>query len=1628
MSENEFVEPCVESSRPAAGTSQDISHVLASVFKDVYSKDMGKTLPFNRIQTNADISSYHDTYVKELWETRCEYEERLKEAELVKTHMVQARARAAAKESLECERLKADFKDACDHQPIAKSTYCWCVDDDLFKRNNLISPGEYLDTQKPQAREPAAGMHLYREPQHDRNTLKNSPKKIVEIDELDERLTFESSSDAQQMKRTNKEIKPRPKWMGQSSAKDQAEGWEKLQSFKQKSFLRNPSNAQQRGTLHISPKAKAKKERDGRSSEIQSSGNAPAPVFQAKPSVISFTEYSLGQVYESTLKLQNVTSTSRHVRVIPPTTSYFSINGGRFPSDGGIIAPGLSCKYTLRFTPDSLGDYEDFIMVETDSEQPLKVPIKAHRPPPVLTLPRVVDCGHCLVGGVKIVELRCQNVGLSPGDFCIIAKDQWPASNLRSLATTYYSEQPPFAVGPSLFTLQPGETTRVEVVFFPTTQGRCGQLFTMVCDNCQVKDISVEGEGQMLGKELVSVFEENKPFKDGEAHNITGENSVHFPTCNPHSVQQKRLVLRNNAHLELSFHWQILKHNLHPVLPGEILEPSRVHLPPDKDDVFHMSPATGLLSPCQVQEFLLTFSPKELKDYHSVFHLVLGDVPLFQQESNSVLPVQTGSKMSNVTIMEIEVKGSTEPYCILLEPSAILVPGENFIYTTIRKQFKIWNYSKTFIMFQWQMFNSDGHVVKVEPSAGRIEENECFDFALVITGGKPGKVETSLVCNIPHQPEPLKLPVEVSFKGPAVTTNVPWVDFGLVRLGESAQTTLILTNTTPVKASWTLREKVTDEPTHRGTQVLMEPCCGVLPPFASCSVELSFSSGICQMFDSEVELTVEAGTGFHLCIRADVQSPQVCLLNHKLLFSDLYIGVPTNGNITLFNQTLLPSQFNWKAQLQGKQAALCTASFEPSSGTLGPSATMEITVSFTSHTDLELADVAALCEVQGMNFPLILGIMTSQPKTLSVSYSLPGISHRGNDENHSVLMLDFGEDVHLRKAVTKQLLIKNESIIPADFTIKPEFFDCNISAANSSLEKRPTHAKTPLHFAKLKKVEAKANEEFVSGLLAHGKGAAFLVSPDSGQLGPFETKTVDVTAYSDMWGEYRDQLICKVGDLEPMPISIKMTVKGCPLYFQMTGPRPDDQHQGPIIYFGTHQSGGDTVSKLLRINNPSMFDILMNWETYNIEENNHKPVDVVVTHQDCIPLKDADGNELDGAFGKFNKNVPTDSKKNHNPAYEGTRLSLQSVTGEKEREFATEEEEGHCLHPADSPYCITPKQTGIPAKGRESIHVSFTPLNLSESAFESRCVGVAFGFMSLNSEKAVCIPGKVRRKQGLDLQPFRLDLQATIRPMLMVQMKEDGGVLYFNASAGDLLMAESDKEVVVGEFSVTKSFQLRNTTEMPLCFQLETRPPFSVLTHSEVLTPPTLHIQQSVLHPQLSMKVKVAFHCSLPLLDLSKQTDEDPSLGVKLIHNESGQKLRFLQNLLIQHSNNTLQKVPLCAHLDLPTLSVSTDLLNFGICCVGQIQTKMIKLYCHGANTSWKSIIKSDDPHVFELTPNSGFLQSKKDLRSSWSQCLEISFTPSQDKEFMALVVIQSPLVKMPLTLQLQGAGSFEGV
>lgn len=104
----------------------------------------------------------------------------------------------------------------------------------------------------------------------------------------------------------------------------------------------------------------------------------------------------------------------------------------------------------------------------------------------------------------------------------------------------------------------------------------------------------------------------------------------------------------------------------------------------------------------------------------------------------------------------------------------------------------------------------------------------------------------------------------------------------------------------------------------------------------------------------------------------------------------------------------------------------------------------------------------------------------------------------------------------------------------------------------------------------------------------------------------------------------------------------------------------------------------------------------------------------------------------------------------------------------------------------------------VPAGGSSTIHLSFTPLTLSDLAASHTCVGYALGFMSLDSkvcslsdhslrkctekdwslqhrrllfvvvQVAPSLEGKVTRAQGYELEPLRLDMLAYVKPAMWV--------------------------------------------------------------------------------------------------------------------------------------------------------------------------------------------------------------------------------------------------------------------
>lgn len=65
-----------------------------------------------------------------------------------------------------------------------------------------------------------------------------------------------------------------------------------------------------------------------------------------------------------------------------------------------------------------------------------------------------------------------------------------------------------------------------------------------------------------------------------------------------------------------------------------------------------------------------------------------------------------------------------------------------------------------------------------------------------------------------------------------------------------------------------------------------------------------------------------------------------------------------------------------------------------------------------------------------------------------------------------------------------------------------------------------------------------APSEFAAVLLSQGKGAAFHIQPSTGTLEAFQQLTIEIAAYNNMWGEYQDNLVCKVGGVLVLPWQI----------------------------------------------------------------------------------------------------------------------------------------------------------------------------------------------------------------------------------------------------------------------------------------------------------------------------------------------------------------------------------------------------------------------------------------------------------------------------------------------------------
>ncbi|KAK3108686.1 hypothetical protein FSP39_013370 [Pinctada imbricata] len=1736
-------EPPMYLPRPSVAKSQDVRHILAKTFRDLYTRDtIGPDTVKNLSVSKGGDDPYHERYVESLQKIFDERQRRLDEAAKLERHIMQAQARAMSADEREINRMAK----SCDNYgdlglPPGRSHFRSCIDSDMLSKHKLLTPEDYA-TEEPAAvpapsapkipsyaRETVSSQQrihtdshkdireqspLHAIPQHSKSDIGAGPSFISEEGEiLDEEGTtsplLETVIDSTSHvipQHGKSDIGACPGFISEEGEILDEEGttsplletevqgvpdWKLHLNETQREIDRTDlANLQakvnfKRNPRHVPPSAppggrtliKAHRPRPKEVGiEFKPELDVPMEpslVFLVSPPEVVFKDYKVGQIYEITLELKNVSAVLRQCRALPPSSSYFSVGLGQFPGEHGLVAPGMSCHYAIRFAPDSLKDFDDEIRVQTQSTDPIIVPLRGRREPPKLSLPREIDVGYSLVGGYHVTQILIRNEG-GPGRFCIIPRSSWPATNFKSVVVNGGVALPPFEIRPSVLELTKGQTGIMEVIFTPQSIKSYTQEMTIVCDNCHVRHFTLKGESQKAGVELVSVERGTEEVMPGELSDSSAQHLIRFDDLNPFTYTDRGVTIKNTTNVQLPFQWMIYKPDM---TDSDDLDRKNERVP-DVDSVFSVHPPTGTLPADGEIEFRVTFAPPVVNDFHSVLHLLLQQVPPYDEEgsakSNKGDRKREGSlligdteddeetmseiilnndmkQFRDVTAMEVEVKGKSVSLNVVLHPYGIYVPGQNLLGTTVKKIVTMANHSRSTITFQWQPFH-DKYILEVEPPFGELDPGMAMDLEMSITGTEPGKIEHTLYCYVMNLDEPLHLPVEAEFKGPEVTIDAADINFGLVRLGNMVEREITINNLSQMPTKWSL---------HDTTDYLFNPMAerdfrfipeeGELKPLENKKVKIQFKPSSNKSINTVFELQVEEGNISNILVLAEVQSPTVCLYSCEICMEEVYKGVPVKYQAILVNQTLLATEFRW-GPVEGSHRDDCSVELDIEKGILNPREEKVINVSFLANREGEFSDLRLPCVVEGINKPLYLGLFC-EVKGISVKYR---VSKERYGEFQDDLSLDYGE-VELGKMPKIYLHLRNESAIVAPYTLNMDLFNAkpptpppgkNRETSGLVSQRRLMLGRTPNLADPMSKTPKKEQEDLCKAMLSQNHGVAFVPKSESGdtRLLPFGEEVIELTAYSDMWGNYTDNLVCKVGDLDPVSVPVSMNVKGCPLRFQMT---TANQGLQPIVRFGTHVSGVVPVQRMMRINNISPFDIRTDWEVYNMEDNDTKLLDLTVAYGDPFPLRDESGNEIIPPWSvpAPPKRQPTDFIPNTPGTSAGSKREAPA-TPPKPRGKPSEEElmggrrkvislfyRAHDGNKADDPYSVKTSQLVVPARGTSSLHMFFSPFPTESVTKEMDCVGYALGFMSMTKDTA--IENKVHRDQALAVDPLRLDMTAHIKPALLTIEPTDEEGMFYRSAMSDLLQAEGG---TCRESLRVCSTMLSNQTETPLVFKLITKPPFLLVdldpTSNKFSSTRSTETDYQTLRPQHNLLVKVAFQTTTDLL--SRLTDDDATAtdaeqdDDSKMDVEEGKKINVKEDLIIEFNNSASQRVPLCATVAVPQVELSKESLDFGTCLVGQRrELQLLVTNKTSSHTYWFAVLDSCSESctldTFSLDPTSGHLEAHITHISNSKTLLRVFFTAKHAEMYEGIFTFFGNLGERPRRLYIRGQGSYDG-
>ena len=1406
------------------------------------------------------------------------------------------------------------------------------------------------------------------------------------------------------------------------------------------------------------------------------------PIFIATPSVVSFTSYEPGKVYEATLELRNVSAVLQNCKMIPPKSGVFGINFGEFPSENSFIAPGMACLYKIRFLPDALCEFEDSVVVQIPDRPSLTIPLIGKRPHPILSIPSSISVGECLVAATKVTSVPLKNTG-GEGRFCVIPKNSWPCTSWKQALGS--SSQQSINIGdgfvavPGTFRLKTNEEMLLQFAFNPLEIREYSTEFVLVCDNCHVQRFSIRGNGVKLNFNLSYIDGGFYTPTPQEFIDAFASHHVAFPTLNLGMAFDKRLRVKNTRQIDIPFVWAVVKpHMVAPVPPLSIeSEDSNVEdakstnagtLPPDcriieEQSAFSVEPQAGVFQAGKDIEFTLSFLPDQNIEFHSTLHLIVPGVPQLtaskeseRNDGEGAAATSAQSTKSNqsanvadVTAVEIDCRGKCDPYQLTLNPCAIYIDGPTMVRTSTRHTFTLSNHSHGPAAFEWQSLADEEAIIEVEPKIGVLEPSCSIDLTLIVTGTKPGRVVKQVPCWIEFCPEAVCLRLEAHFKGPqcmlkSCEGNNPLVniDFGLIRKSSSQRIDFNVCNVSAIECTWNLQfvnrlpdeAEPTDDDENDGIskklikeeQLTFSKVTGTLAPLANEKVSIKMTPEVEGMEVAEgmktgfLRLNVEHGSSNIVQMFAHVQNPTVCLQQSEVRFpGQIFVDTLASDVAVLVNKTNLSTEFQWDTESimfgEKSQCKKCDVMVDPSWGAIGPRERVPLNVQLMANESGYL-EVYLTCVMPETGEKLVL-LVTANVVGLDVSYSvfeeLPPsrTSSRLRSAGSSAstrppsgvekCVVGFG-DFKIGKITRRQLVLKNKTLIPANFKLEVSKFAPTAEVCRELKEAEIRR--------KLMSSDVKTVNQVQSKLLQNGLGLAVVTIPSQGHLPAEGTIVIEVFAMADMWGEYHDEIISQVGDLEPHHIGVDALVHGSPLLFQMMVAQRD---KTAMCRFGVAVQGTAPVTKKLRLLNEGPCDIRMDWRLFEIKHNPKQFVDFLHYILEPFPPD----------------MVPRDNEK-----------SLTSA--DKLVSCVVRKHDGTEVEPANAIFDINPRQFIIKGRSHTTVEVTLDPRNVPTLAPGEEKLNIeAYGtaYVSLSDKVREHEDGSVKRAQWFDAMSVRVNLTAQIQPAILAMEEMDDDSYGIQIAAANILpktmYSDVEPKPPIAKKHEPVALRFYNYHETELVLQAEILAPFKIVyigtaTKNGLIDKPVSKTGQISLPAHDTLLVKVNVDTSLSMLsDLETMV---PNLATNngrfltLASNTGNRCVHYRRFLSINFSNGTNQSVRLSCAVPLPLMTVNVKELKFETTFIGNSRELPFDVVNLSQSDTWfRCHIETEsdeDRACFKLRQNGGRVGPTAKRRLS----ISVVFNAKHRGQHSARVIVSEIMLGQQFVIELSGEGSYD--